>query len=134
MADADDRDVYDDLVDAHSGAARQLADVSHSAASHNEAEELRLRLAAAMDEVCDIARTPCALQPYRRFLRPTLQFVRRSRARSAPCAALAPSQVERLKGENEVLRRNISTLYNTAKLEIARKDKQIAALRAPASR
>eukprot|EP00591_Stephanopyxis_turris_P001907 CAMPEP_0195522896 /NCGR_PEP_ID=MMETSP0794_2-20130614/21508_1 /TAXON_ID=515487 /ORGANISM="Stephanopyxis turris, Strain CCMP 815" /LENGTH=124 /DNA_ID=CAMNT_0040652761 /DNA_START=56 /DNA_END=430 /DNA_ORIENTATION=- len=38
-------------------------------------------------------------------------------------------QVEKLTKENETIRRNISILYRTAKTELARKDREIEALR-----
>lgn len=39
------------------------------------------------------------------------------------------SQVSQLKRENENLKKNISCLYNTAKIELARKDTEISELR-----
>lgn len=119
MADEDGADVYDDLIDADSGGARQLHGGTLVAPGDEEVAELRLRLAAATDEV-----RPRLCRPRARARLPAANCVSRPATNSL--------QVERLRIENDLLRRNISTLYNTAKLELARKDRQIAALRAPA--
>lgn len=51
MANEDGADVYDDLIDADSGGARQLQGGTLVAPGDEEVAELRLRLAAATDEV-----------------------------------------------------------------------------------